>query len=90
MYMAIFAKANTSTEINAGVWIPDTANVWQEVTAFSSTANFNATGIGFGVTPTMGVGGGWLALDMNVTWHRLVHLINLYLHLFSDLVWENI
>ena len=35
---------------------------------FSSKANFNATGFGFGVTPTMGVGGGWLALDMNVTW----------------------
>ena len=35
----LFAKAKTSTEINAGVWFPDTANVWREVTAFSSTAN---------------------------------------------------
>jgi hypothetical protein len=64
----IFAKANTSTEINAGVWIPDTANVWHEATSFSSKAEFTATGTGFGITPTMGVGGGWMALDMNFTW----------------------
>lgn len=24
--------------------------------------------VGFGMTPTLGVGGGWLALDMNVAW----------------------
>jgi hypothetical protein len=64
----IFAKANTSTEIGAGLWIPDTANVWHEVISFSSKAEFNATGVGFGLTPTMGVGGGWMALDMNFTW----------------------
>jgi len=64
----IFAKANTSTEINAGVWIPDTANVWHEATSFSSKAEFTATGTGFGITPTMGIGGGWMALDMNFTW----------------------
>jgi hypothetical protein len=67
----LFTQAKTSTEINAGVWLPDTANVWNEVTAFSSKANFNATGIGFGMTPTMGIGGGWLALDMNVTWQSI-------------------
>ena len=66
--MAFFPKAKTSTEINAGVWIPDTANVWNEVTSFSSKANFDATGIGIGMTPTLGVGGGWIALDMNMTW----------------------
>jgi hypothetical protein len=65
---AILGKAATSTEINAGVWLPDTANVWREVTSFSSKANFDATVFGFGMTPTMGVGGGWLALDMNVAW----------------------
>jgi hypothetical protein len=64
----LFAKAQTSTEIGAGVWIPDTSNVWNEVTSFSSKANFNATSFGIGMTPTMGVGGGWMALDMNVTW----------------------
>lgn len=64
----ILAKAKTSTEINAGVWIPDETNTWNEVTTFSSKANFDATGVGFGITPTIGVGGGFLALDMNMTW----------------------
>ena len=67
----LFTKAKTSTEINAGVWLPDTANVWKEVTGFSSLAEFDATGVGFGMTPTMGVGGGWLALDMNLTWQSI-------------------
>ncbi len=64
----IFSKAKTSTEINAGLWLPDTANVWNEVTSFSSKADFDATGFGFGMTPTIGIGGGWMALDMNMTW----------------------
>jgi len=65
---AILGKANTSTSIDAGVWIPDTANVWKEVSSLTTKANFNATVFGIGMTPTMGVGGGWLALDMNVAW----------------------
>jgi hypothetical protein len=68
---AILTKANTSTAINAGVWLPDTANVWNEITSFSSKAEFQATGVGFGMTPTIGVGGGWMALDMNVTWQSI-------------------
>ena len=24
--------------------------------------------MGFGLTPTLGVGGGWIALDINVAW----------------------
>jgi hypothetical protein len=56
----IFGKANSSTEINAGVWIPDANNVWSEVTGFTSTAKFNAVSAGFGMTPTLGVGGGWM------------------------------
>lgn len=67
----IFTQAKTSTEINAGVWLPDTANVWREVSSFSTKADFDATGLGFGVTPTMGVGGGWMALDMNFTWQSV-------------------
>lgn len=67
----IFTQAATSTSIEAGVWVPDTMNVWHEVTSFSSVANFNATGVGFGMTPTIGVGGGWMALDMNVTWQSI-------------------
>jgi hypothetical protein len=65
---AILGKANTSTTINAGIWIPDASNNWSEVASFSTKANFNATNMGIGMTPTIGIGGGWLALDMNVTW----------------------
>lgn len=64
----LLAKAKTSTEISAGLWLPDQDNVWNEVTSFSSKADFEATSIGFGLTPTLGVGGGWMALDMNFTW----------------------
>ncbi|TPG34861.1 hypothetical protein EAH81_22335 [Flavobacterium pectinovorum] len=64
----ILGKASTSTTINAGIWIPDADNNWSEVTSFSSKANFSATTMGFGITPTIGIGGGWLALDMNMTW----------------------
>jgi hypothetical protein len=64
----IFSRAKTSTTINAGVWLPDTSNNMHEVTSFSSKANFDATMIGFGMTPTVGIAGGFLALDMNVSW----------------------
>ena len=67
----LFSKARTSTEIFAGVYLPDTNNVWNEVTSFSTKAEFDATGFGIGMTPTMGIGGGWLALDMNVTWQSI-------------------
>ncbi len=64
----IMAKAKTSTAIDAGLWLPDADNNWEEVTAFSTKAEFDVTSFGFGLTPTMGVGGGWLALDMNMVW----------------------
>jgi hypothetical protein len=67
----IFTQASTSTAIGAGLWLPDTANVWQEITSFSSKAEFHATGVGFGMTPTIGVAGGFMALDMNVTWQSI-------------------
>ena len=64
----VFGKARSSTEINAGLYLPDTADNWQKITGFSTTANFDAVVAGFGMTPTIGIGGGWLALDMNVAW----------------------
>jgi hypothetical protein len=67
----IFTKASTSTTIGAGLYLPDTTNVWNEVTSFSSKAEFQATGVGFGMTPTLGVAGGFMALDMNVTWQSI-------------------
>ena len=70
----LFTKAKTSTAIDAGVWIPDANNVWNEVTSFSTKADFDATGFGFGMTPTIGVAGGFLTLDMNVTWQSISSL----------------
>jgi hypothetical protein len=64
----VFGKARSSTAISAGLWLPDTADVWKEVTKFSTTANFDAVVAGIGITPTIGIGGGWLALDMNCAW----------------------
>ena len=40
----------------------------QEVFSLGTKVDFTANTFGFGLTPTMGVGGGWLALDMNFTW----------------------
>lgn len=65
---AIVAVAKTSTTIDAGLWLPDTSNNWHEVAAFSSEAKFDAQTFGFGVTPTFGIAGGWVALDMNFAW----------------------
>ena len=64
----IFAQAKTSTEISAGVYVPDSSNNPTQITSFQTKAEFDATSVGFGFTPTMGIGGGWLALDMNVAW----------------------
>ncbi|WP_281227189.1 hypothetical protein [Flavobacterium aquiphilum] len=64
----ILGKAKTATNINAGVWVPDANNNWSQVYSFGTKANFDATTFGLGLTPTIGVGGGWLALDMNVSW----------------------
>ena len=70
----LFTKANTATAIDAGVWVPDANNEWKEVTSFSTVAEFDATGFGFGMTPTIGVGGGFMTLDMNVTWQSISSL----------------
>ena len=64
----LFMKAKTSTAITAGVWVPVDESNWQKVAAFSTKANFDATSMGIGMTPTMGVAGGWVALDMNCVW----------------------
>ena len=63
----VFAKSSTSTAINAGVWIPD-SSTWNKIATIDTKADFNATTFGFGMTPTVGVGGFFMALDMNLTW----------------------
>ncbi|PKB16508.1 hypothetical protein [Flavobacterium sp. 5] len=70
----ILGKANTSTNIKAGIWVPDENGNWSEILPFSTKAKFNGTTFGIGFTPTIGIGGGWLALDMNVAWTDIPEL----------------
>ncbi len=64
----ILGKAQASTNVNFGVWVPDSTGVEKEILKTGTTVDFNTTTFGLGVTPTIGVGGGFLALDMNVAW----------------------
>jgi hypothetical protein len=65
---AIIGRSQASTDVGFGVWIPDSNNVDQKIFSAESKVDFNATTAGFGMTPTIGVAGGFLALDMNVAW----------------------
>ena len=64
----IFGKAQASTDVGFGVWIPDSSGTDQQIFSAESTVEFKSSTFGLGVTPTIGVGGGFLALDMNVAW----------------------
>lgn len=71
---AIFAKSKTSTAINAGVYVPDSSGTWNKIVPINTKANFDATTYGFGLTPTIGIGGAFLAIDMNFTWTDIAEL----------------
>lgn len=62
----IFGVAAASTEVGFGVWAPDASNTPQQILSYNTTVEFQSTTAGFGLTPTIGVGGGFLALDMNM------------------------
>jgi hypothetical protein len=64
----IVSFGKTATDIEAALSLPDSSNNWREITTISATANFDVWTLGFGLTPTVGVGGGWIALDMNFAW----------------------
>ncbi|WP_264537291.1 hypothetical protein [Flavobacterium sp. N1736] len=64
----ILGRGTSTTKINAGIWIPDADNNWSQIASFNTKANFDITTFGIGLTPTIGIGGGWLALDMNMSW----------------------
>lgn len=70
----IFAKANPSTTVDFGIYAPDGSGNWNNIINMNTKANFKATTFGLGVTPTVGVGGGWMALDMNFTWNDIAEL----------------
>ena len=65
---AILGKAQASTEVGFGVWVPDSSGIDKQILSASTLIDFNTTTYGFGFTPTIGVGGGFLALDMNWAW----------------------
>lgn len=69
----ILAKSKTSTEINAGVWLPDSSG-WHEAGSFSTKAEFDAVTYGFGITPTIGVNGYFLIMDVNFSWTDIEEL----------------
>jgi hypothetical protein len=64
----ILGKSQASTAVDFGLYLPDADNNYTQVLSAASVVEFNATTFGFGMTPTIGVGGGFLALDMNVAW----------------------
>ncbi|MEO8148627.1 MAG: hypothetical protein ABI723_13360 [Bacteroidia bacterium] len=64
----ILAQSKTSTAVDFGIWIPQNDSTWSEAISTNTKANFDATTFGFGLTPTVGVGGFWMAFDLNCTW----------------------
>jgi len=64
----ILGKSQASTEVGFGLWLPDGDNNFNEALAASTLVEFKATSFGLGFTPTIGIGGGFMALDFNVTW----------------------
>jgi hypothetical protein len=64
----ILGKASASTEVGFGVWIPDSSGTEKQILSTSTVVEFNTSTFGIGITPTIGIAGGFLALDMNVAW----------------------
>jgi len=63
----IFARAESNTNVDVSVVIPG-VNESQELFSIQTSPRFTSQTTGFGFTPTVGVWGGWIALDMNFTW----------------------
>lgn len=88
---AVFAQSAASTSVNCGLWVPDSSNKYSKVTDFSTKASFSATTIGFGLTPTIGIGGFFLAMDMNFTWTDISELDQpAYVFVFGPRLGKNI
>jgi len=62
----IFGTASASTDIGFTVGIPGAPE--SELISAATKVDFATTTFGFGLTPTIGVAGGFLALDMNTSW----------------------
>lgn len=65
----IVGKTEASTEVGFSVWLPDpVTDTETKVFSTGSKVEFSATTVGIGMTPTIGVAGGFIALDMNCAW----------------------
>ncbi len=69
----ILARSSMSTAVKCGLWIPD-STASRKVIDFDTKVKFNATTFGFGLTPTVGIGGFFVAIDMNFTWTDIEQL----------------
>jgi hypothetical protein len=74
----IIAQSYSSTAVDVDLRVPTDPGVpgsaWQSVANFQTKAEFQGTTAGFGITPTMGIKGAWLAMDMNFTWTDIPQL----------------
>ena len=64
----ILGRSQASTDVGFGVWIQDSTGMDSKILSAGTTVEFSTTTFGLGFTPTIGVAGGFMALDMNVAW----------------------
>ena len=69
----IAARLESSTDIVATISLPN-QDGFEDVTQIATKAEFEGTTVGFGLTPTIGIAGAWLALDMNFSWTDIPEL----------------
>lgn len=63
----IFARAESRTAVDVSIYIPRVSET-EELFSIQTRPEFSSQTTGFGITPTVGVLGGWVAFDMNFTW----------------------
>lgn len=63
----ILARAQSKTSVDVSIWMPS-INESEEIFSIQTNPDFNTTSTGFGIAPTAGFFGGWIAFDMNFTW----------------------
>ncbi len=64
----ILGIAKASTDVGFGVYVQDSTGTRINIMNAGSTIEFTTNTFGIGMTPTIGVAGFFLALDMNVAW----------------------
>ena len=63
----ILARNSFSTDIDITIRVPQGIG-YTDLLNLATAAEFGATTVGFGLTPTMGIAGGFVAFDFNITW----------------------